>query len=317
MSHYSLSGKRIWVAGHRGMVGGAARRRLESENCDILTVTRDEVDLTSKSATKAWIAANKPDAIIIAAAHVGGIHANSARPVEFLRDNLAIALNIIDSAHQADVDRLMFLGSACIYPRSAPQPIPESALLTGPLEPTNEWYALSKIAGVKLCQAYRRQYGRDYISAMPNNLYGPGDNFDPMLSHVIPGMMSRFHGAKISGADKVTVWGTGRPRREFMYVEDLADALVHLLRCYSETEHVNVGSGEEVSIGELARLMRGAVGFEGGIDFDATKPDGMPRKFVDAGRLSATGWAPATFLREGLAKTYDWFLENAEAGKSV
>jgi GDP-L-fucose synthase len=304
---YSLEGKRVWVAGHRGMVGSALLRRLEQENCTILTVGREEVDLTRQGQVARWLGKAQPQAIFLAAAKVGGILANATTPAQFLYDNLAIALNVIDAAADMGVEKLVFLGSSCIYPKFAPQPISESALLTGPLEPTNEWYAVAKIAGLKLCQAYRRQHGCDFISAMPTNLYGPGDNFDLTTSHVIPALMRKAHEAKISGAAQMIVWGSGTPRREFLHVDDAADALVHLMTHYSGEEHVNVGSGSDLTILELAQLIARVVGFTGRISTDPSKPDGTPRKLLDTSKLMGLGWQPQVGLEEGLASTYQWF----------
>lgn len=273
---YELAGKRIWVAGHRGMVGGAVARRLAREDCEVLTAGREVVDLVDQAAVRRWMAAARPDAIVIAAARVGGIQANDTRPVDFLHDNLMIEANVMRAAHEADVERLLFLGSSCIYPRLAPQPIAEGALLTGPLEPTNEWYAVAKIAGIKLCQAYRRQYGRDWISAMPTNLYGPGDTYDLESSHVLPALLRKFHDAKISGRREVPVWGSGTPLRELLHCDDLADALVFLLRHYSHHDHINVGSGTEISIRDLAGTIARIVGCEAEPVFDAERPDGTP-----------------------------------------
>ncbi|WP_281422953.1 GDP-L-fucose synthase [Sphingomonas colocasiae] len=307
---FGLSGKRVWVAGHRGMVGSAVVYRLGREGCDILTAGRDMLDLVDQRSVREWIARERPDAIVLAAARVGGILANDTYPVDFLYDNLMIEANIIEAAHRADVNRLLFLGSSCIYPKFAPQPIPEDALLTGPLEPTNEWYAIAKIAGIKLAQAYRRQYGRDYISAMPTNLYGPGDNFDLQSSHVLPALIRKAHEAKLTGTSEIGIWGTGTPRREFLHVDDCADACTFLLKNYSNAEHVNVGSGEDVTILELARLVCDAIGFTGGIATDPGKPDGTPRKLMSADKLRGLGWTPSIGLREGIAATYDWFLAN-------
>lgn len=305
-----LTGKRVWVAGHRGMVGSAVVRRLAEENCVVLTAGRAEVDLRRQAATESWMAAQRPDAVIVAAATVGGIYANDTRPAEFLYDNLMIEANIIGAAHQLGVAKLLFLGSSCIYPRMAPQPITEDALLTGPLEPTNEWYAVAKIAGIKMCQAYRRQYGCDFISAQPTNLYGPGDNFSLSQSHVIPALMAKAHNAKIAGAKSLEVWGTGTPKREFLYVDDLADALVFLLKSYSGSVQLNVGTGEDISIADLARLVCSVVGFEGELVFDASKPDGTPRKLLDVSRLNTLGWRAETELADGLRTTYAWFCDH-------
>jgi GDP-L-fucose synthase len=307
---YPLSGKRVWVAGHRGMVGSALVRRLESENCAVLTVDRGQLDLRDGGAVKAWMQANAPHAVILAAAKVGGIVANDSWPADFLYDNLAIENAIIHGAFEANVERLLFLGSSCIYPKFAPQPITEDTLLTGPLEPTNEWYAVAKIAGIKLCQAYRRQHGRDFISAMPTNLYGPGDNFDLTSSHVIPALIRKAHEAKITGAGSMTIWGSGTPRREFLHVDDCASALVFLLQNYSGDSHVNVGSGTDVTIDELARLVMQATGFKGKLVHDASKPDGTPRKLMSNEKLAKMGWGPSIALEEGLKSTYRWFLEH-------
>ena len=310
---YPLAGKRVWVAGHRGMVGGALVRQLETENCTVLTVGRDALDLRDGRAVQAWMSANRPQAVILAAAKVGGIVANDSWPADFLFDNLAIENAIIHGAFETGVEKLLFLGSSCIYPKFAPQPIREDALLTGPLEPTNEWYAVAKIAGIKLCQAYRRQYGRDFISAMPTNLYGPGDNFDLTSSHVIPALIRKADEAKKAGATTMTIWGSGTPRREFLHVDDCASALLFLLKNYSGESHVNVGSGTDVTIEELARLVMGVVGLEGELVRDTTKPDGTPRKLMSNEKLAAMGWTPSISLEEGLAATYRWFLENKAA----
>jgi GDP-L-fucose synthase len=305
---YALAGKRIWVAGHRGMVGAAVARQLEQENCTILTAGRDRLDLRDGAAVKAWMAAEKPQAVVLAAAKVGGIVANDSWPADFLYDNLAIENAIIHGAFETGVEKLLFLGSSCIYPKFAPQPITEDALLTGPLEPTNEWYAIAKIAGIKLCQAYRRQHGCDFISAMPTNLYGPGDNFDLTSSHVIPALMRKAHEAKAAKASAMTIWGTGTPRREFLHVDDCASALVFLLKTYSADGHVNVGSGTDVTIDELAGLVMNAVGFEGTLEHDTSKPDGTPRKLMSNDKLAGMGWSPQIALLEGLKSTYQWFL---------
>jgi len=310
-SRYALNGKRVWVAGHRGMVGAALVRRLAREDCEVMTVARGEVDLTSQAGVARWMDANRPQAVIIAAAKVGGILANDTLPAEFLWQNLMIEANVIESAYRCGVEKLLFLGSSCIYPRDAPQPIPENALLTGPLEPTNEWYAVAKIAGIKLCQAYRRQYGCDFISAMPTNLYGPGDNYDLASSHVIPALIRKAHEARTRGEATMTIWGTGMPRREFLHVDDCADALVHVMQVYSEAEHINIGSGEDLTIGELARLVCDVVGFKGEIVCDTSKPDGTPRKLMSSAKLEALGWRSAIPLKEGLASAYEAFRAEA------
>ncbi len=310
---FEFAGKRVWVAGHTGMVGSALVRRLSAERCEVLTADRSEVELRDPAAVQHWVSARSPHAVFVAAGTVGGIMANSLRPVDFLSDNLLIAVNVIGACHQSRVEKLVYLGSSCIYPRLAPQPISEDALLTGPLEPTNEWYAVAKIAGLKLCQAYRRQYGSDFVSAMPTNLYGPGDTYDTEAGHVLPALIRRFHEAKAARAQSVVVWGSGRPLREFMYVDDVADACVFLARTYSGEEPVNVGTGEEISIGDLARLVAAIVGFAGEIRFDPTKPDGTPRKLLDSGKLTRMGWKPAHSLREGVQFTYRAFLSECEA----
>lgn len=307
---FDLKGKRVWVAGHRGMVGSAIVRQLEKEDCEILTISRDTLDLTLQADVFQYVADTKPDLIILAAAKVGGIFANDTYPAQFLYDNLLIEANVIGAAHLHDVKKLTFLGSSCIYPRLAEQPIEESSLLTGPLEPTNEWYAIAKIAGIKLCQAFRRQYGRDFISVMPTNLYGPHDNFDIKTSHVLPALIYKAHLAKINGKVSLEVWGSGTPLREFMHVDDCADAIVYATKYYSGEQHINIGTGEEVSIAELAKLVKNTVGFEGKIEFDKTKPDGTPRKLMDSRALRHLGWAPQISLNNGIARTYRWYLEN-------
>ncbi|WP_324353433.1 GDP-L-fucose synthase [Methyloceanibacter sp.] len=312
-SQFDISGKRIFVAGHKGLVGQALVRRLGEEPVEIVTAGRAEVDLRDQGATKAYLKRTAPDIVIVAAAKVGGILANATYPVDFLNDNLLIESNLIAGSHEADIGRLLFLGSSCIYPREAPQPMREDALLTGPLEPTNKWYAIAKIAGIMLCQAYREQYGRAYISAMPTNLYGPGDNFDLDNSHVIPALMRKVDAAARDGAPNVEIWGTGTPLREFMHVDDLADALVFLLKDYDEAGHINVGTGEEVTIAELAQRMMDAVGYRGELRFDTSKPDGTPRKVMDCSRLAALGWRPKYDLAAGLKQTYDWY--RSELGK--
>jgi GDP-L-fucose synthase len=307
---FSLSGKRIWVAGHRGMVGSALVRRLRSEACTLLTVDRDTLDLRRQRDTETWIEGQRPDAIVIAAARVGGIAANNAWPAEFIYENLAIETNIIHGAWKAGVAKLLFLGSSCIYPKLATQPIPEEALLTGALEPTNEWYAIAKIAGIKLCQAYRTQYQADFISAQPSNLYGPFDNFDLTSSHVVPALIAKVHRATRVKASFIEVWGTGRPRREFLHVDDLADALVFLLKHYSGPVPINIGSGEEVTIRELADLIAKTAAFRGNVLFDPSKPDGSPRKLLDCRRLTELGWRPRIGLRAGVKGAYDWYVDN-------
>lgn len=310
---YPLAGKRVFVAGHRGMAGSAIVRRLAREDCVVLTAARSELDLMDQAATRAWFDEHRPDAVVVAAAKVGGILANDSQPAEFLYDNLMIEANVIEAAHRHDTEKLLFLGSSCIYPKHAAQPMAEDALLTGSLEPTNEWYAIAKIAGVKLAQAYRKQHGRDFISAMPTNLYGPGDNFSLTSSHVLPALIRKAHEAKLSGADTMTIWGTGTPRREFLHVDDLADACVFLLQNYSGHEHVNVGCGEDIPILELNQLVNEIVGFKGEIVHDLSKPDGTPRKLLDTGRLAALGWRPSIALGDGIAETYAWFLARLAA----
>ncbi|MFA7347894.1 MAG: GDP-L-fucose synthase [Desulfurivibrionaceae bacterium] len=305
---------RIYIAGHRGLVGGAIVRRLEREGCArLITRTHAELDLTSQAAVQTFFAEVRPEYVFLAAAKVGGIQANNSYPADFIRDNLQIELNIIDAAYKTGAQKLLFLGSSCIYPKFAPQPMPEDCLLTGPLEETNEWYAVAKIAGIKLCQAYRRQYGFDAISLMPTNLYGPGDNFHLANSHVLPALIRKFHEAKMRAAKEVVVWGTGSPRREFLHVDDLADAAVFLMREYAGEEIVNVGVGHDLTIGELAQLVGEVVGFGGGIVYDATKPDGTPRKLLDVSRLTKLGWQARIPLRQGVAEVYQWFLENQDA----
>jgi len=305
---FDLTNKKVFLAGHRGMVGSAIVRRLRSESCSVLTAGREELDLTRQQAAERYLEQHKPDVVIVAAAKAGGIAANSAFPVDFLVDNLAIAQNLITASHKAKVRKLLFLGSSCIYPRLAPQPMTEEALLTGPLEPTNEWYAVAKIAGIKLCQAYRRQYGCDFISVMPTNLYGPGDNYHPEHSHVPAALIKRFHEAKLAGAPTVVVWGSGKPRREFLYVDDLADACVFVLRQYSGDGFLNVGMGEDVTIAEFASMVAEAVGYKGQFVFDRSKPDGAPRKLLDVSKLRALGWRARIDLKAGLAQTYADFV---------
>ncbi len=307
---FALVGRRVYVAGHRGMVGSAVVRRLADENVTVLTASRAEADLRNPAQVQAWFAANRPEVVVLAAAKVGGIHANDSFPAEFLYDNLMIEANVIEAARQHGVAKLLFLGSSCIYPKLAPQPIPEEALLTGPLEPTNEWYAIAKIAGIKLCHAYRRQYGCDFISAMPTNLYGPGDNFDLSTSHVMPALIRKAHEAKLAGAESFEIWGSGTPLREFLHVDDLADACIFLLKHYSDALPLNVGFGSDIAIGDLAELVARIIGFTGNVTRDPTKPDGTPRKLMDSGRLRALGWQPRIGLEEGIADAYRLFLED-------
>jgi len=311
---------RIYVAGHRGMVGGAILRRLHAQGAETITRTHAELDLTDQRAVAAFMAAERPDAVILAAAKVGGIHANNTYPAEFIYENLMIQSNVIHQAFAHGVRRLLFLGSSCIYPRMAAQPMREDALLTGTLEPTNEPYAIAKIAGIKLCESYNRQYGTDYRSVMPTNLYGPGDNFHPSNSHVLPALLRRFHEAVREGRDTVTIWGTGTPMREFLHVDDMAEASLFVLDLPRDVydantepmlSHINVGTGTDVTIRELAAIIAEVTGFGGHIDFDTTKPDGTPRKLMDVSRLAAMGWTARTGLRDGIAETYDWFLKHA------
>jgi GDP-L-fucose synthase len=303
-----LKGLRVFVAGHKGMVGSAVGRRLASEDCTIVTADHRVLDLTQQAATHEFIARTKPDIVIVAAARVGGILANNSFPVDFLSDNLLIAANLIGAAHSTKVRKLLFLGSSCIFPREAPQPMSESLMLTGPLEPTNQWYAVAKIAGIKLCEAYRMQYGDDFISVMPSNLYGPGDNYHPAYSHVPAGLIRRMHEAKVAGDPKVTIWGTGSPLREFLYVDDFADACVFALKHYSESEFLNVGTANELTIREFAHLVASAVGYQGEFVFDTSLPDGTPRKLLDISKLTALGWSAKTDLVTGLALTYADFV---------
>jgi len=305
---YNLSDKKVWVAGHRGMVGSAVCRQLKNEDCNIIKVGRDEVNLVNQAEVNNWMSAVKPDAIVLAAAKVGGIQANNNFPVDFLYENLMIEANIIHAAHLNNVERMLFLGSSCIYPRLADQPIKENSLLSGALEPTNEWYALAKITGIKLIQAYRKQYGYDWISAMPTNLYGPGDNYDLDSSHVLPALLRKFHEAKISKSSEVIVWGSGNPLREFMHCDDLANALLFLLKNYSDYEHINVGSSDEVSIRELVDVIAEVVGFEAKIVWDKSKPDGTPRKLMDSSNLHNLGWKDNRSLFDGISHTYESWL---------
>jgi GDP-L-fucose synthase len=306
------AGDRIYVAGHRGLVGSALVRRLEAGGCtNLLLRSRAQLDLTDAAAVDDFFGAERPQYVFLAAAKVGGIVANDTYPADFIRNNLAIQLNVIDAAHRYGVDKLLFLGSSCVYPRHAPQPMREEYLLTGPLEPTNAAYAIAKIAGIEMCRAYRRQHGAHFISVMPTNLYGPHDNFDLETSHVLPAVIRRFHEAKVTGAPAVTLWGTGSPRREFLHVDDLADACVHLMLAYDAQELVNIGWGSDISIRELADLVAGVVGYDGTIVWDASRPDGTPRKLLDTTRLAALGWQPRIHLEEGIRQTYEWYVAHA------
>ncbi|MCR9139071.1 MAG: GDP-L-fucose synthase [Alphaproteobacteria bacterium] len=311
-----MRGKRVFVAGHRGMVGSALVRRLVGEDCEVVTAPRSELDLMDQTAVLRWMRENRPDTVIIAAAKVGGILANASYPVDFLQDNLVIQSNLFGAAHDINVSKLLFLGSSCIYPKMAKQPIREESLLTGPLEPTNQWYAIAKIAGIKLCQAYREQYGADYISAMPCNLYGPGDNYDLQASHVMPALIRRFHEAKESKAETMVIWGTGTVLREFLHVDDCAEGLVHLLKHYSGSEHVNLGSGSDITILALAETIARVVGFEGDIKTDPSKPDGTPRKLMDSHFARSLGWQPGIGLEDGIAAAYQSFLD-AQSNRGV
>jgi GDP-L-fucose synthase len=303
---------KVYVAGHRGLVGSAVVRSLQRQGFENLIVrSHQDLDLTEQSAVRKFFDSTRPQAVIMAAARVGGIYANDSHPAGFLRDNLLIQDNVIDAAYRYGVEKFVFLGSSCIYPKLAPQPIKEDSLLTGPLEPTNEWYAIAKIAGVKMCQAYRREYGFNAISLMPTNLYGPGDNFDLQSSHVLPALIRKFHEAKSRGDENVEIWGTGTPRREFLHVDDLADAVVYLLQNYDGEPIVNIGWGEDVTIRELAEMVMSAIGYSGALAFDPTKPDGTPRKLLDVSRLNGLGWRPRISLNEGIAATYTWFKEHA------
>ena len=312
---FDLRGKRIYVAGHTGLAGSAIVRRLASEGCEVLTAKREDLDLTQQDATEKWIATAKPDAVFLAAARVGGIYANDAFPADFLADNLAIAVNVLRAALAVKVKKLMFLGSSCVFPRNAPQPMTEDLLLTGALEPTNEWYAVAKIAGLKLAEAYRRQFGADFISVMPTNLYGPGDNYHPENSHVPAALIRRFHEAKMKGAGEVVVWGTGKPKREFLAADDLGDACIFVMKHYSGDGFLNVGTGQEVSIEEFARLVAEIVGYRGKLVFDTNRPDGPPRKLLDISKISALGWTAKTPLRAGLQAAYNDFLARGADGR--
>jgi GDP-L-fucose synthase len=304
---FPLKGRSIFVAGHRGMVGSALVRRLAQEECGILTVGRDAVDLRDQRAVDRWFDRQRPEGVLLAAARVGGIYENDTHPGDFLYDNLAIATNVIEASRRIGVAKLLFLGSSCIYPRLAPQPMPESCLLTGPLEPTNEWYAIAKIAGLKLCQAYRRQHCCDFVSVMPTNLYGPNDNFDLLSSHVLPALLTKIDAAVREDRDEVEIWGSGRPRREFLHVDDLADAVVFLMKNWSDEEPINIGPGVDVTITDLARLIADVVGFTGRFVFDPSKPDGTPRKLLDVSKLTALGWSPRIDLAWGIRQTYEWY----------
>jgi len=310
---FDLNGKRVFVSGHNGMAGSAIMRRLERENCDIIYAPRRELDLRNSEEVDRFVAQAKPDAVFVAAGKVGGIRANSTFPADFIADNLAIALNTIRSAHRCGVKKLVYLGSSCIYPREAAQPMMPEMLLSGPLEPTNQWYAVAKIAGIKLCEAYRKQHGADFVSVMPTNLYGPGDNYHPEDSHVPAALVRRFHEAKIDSAESVLVWGTGTPQREFLAVDDLADACVFVMKSYSDLEFLNVGTGVDIPIAEFARLIAEVVGFRGKINFDTSRPDGAPRKLLDVSRINALGWRATTPLREGLQRMYADFVEHYDA----
>ena len=310
---FPLEGRCIFVAGHRGMVGSALVRRLEQQECRILTVARDAVDLRDQLAVDRWFDEHRPEAVLLAAARVGGIHDNETHPGDFLYDNLAIATNVIEAARRTGVAKLMFLGSSCIYPRLAPQPMPETCLLSGSLEPTNEWYAIAKIAGLKLCQAYRRQHGCDFVSVMPTNLYGSNDNFDLLAGHVLPALLAKIDAAVREGRGTVEIWGSGRPRREFLHVDDLADAIVFLMKTWSEDEPINIGTGTDVTIAELARTIADVVGFTGQFVYDNSKPDGTPRKLLDISKLTALGWRPRIALEAGIRQTYEWYRASGVA----
>ena len=311
---FAFKGRRVWVAGHNGMVGSAICRRLATEDCEILTADRRAVDLRRPADVEKWMVEARPEAVFVAAARVGGVLANATYPADFIYDNMMIEANVIHAAWRLGVAKLLFLGSSCIYPRLAAQPIPEEALLGGPLEPTNQWYAIAKIAGIKLCEAYRQQYGCDFISAMPTNLYGPNDNFDLGTSHVLPALIAKIHDAKTAGRPSVEIWGSGKPLREFLHVDDLADATVFLMRNYSAAQHINVGAGKEIAIAELARLIAEVIGYEGRFTFDPNRPDGTPRKLLDVSRLTALGWQARITLRDGIAETYAAYRRALETG---
>ena len=309
-SKFELAGKRVWVAGHRGMAGAAIARRLAREDCELITVAHNELDLGQQAGVEAWMAANRVDGVFVAAAHVGGILANNTRPADFLYRNLAIASNVIEGARRTGVKKLLFLGSSCIYPRLAPQPMREEMLLTGPLEPTNEAYAIAKIAGIKLCETYRRQYGCDFVSVMPTNLYGPGDRYDAREGHVVAALIMKIHAAKMDESPTVELWGTGTPRREFLYSEDLADACVFVMKNYSDVQFLNVGTGRDMTILELAERIARVIGWRGMFTFDRSKPDGSPRKVLDVSGLAALGWTAPTQFEEGIKAAYEWYVSN-------
>jgi GDP-L-fucose synthase len=311
MSHYSfnISGKKIFIAGHNGMVGGAVLRKLTNEDCIIQTAERSELDLMNQNEVSLWFKKNKPDVVLLCAAKVGGIYANNKFPVDFLYNNLTIQTNILSESFKNDVKKLVFLGSSCIYPRDCEQPMSEKSLLTGSLESTNEWYAIAKIAGIKLCQAYRKQYKKDYISAMPTNLYGPGDNYDLSSSHVIPALLRKCHEAKINKEESMEVWGTGTVKREFLHVDDCAEAIIHLLKFYSGSEQVNIGTGTDITIKELTKTIQKVIDYDGGIKFDSSKPDGTPRKLLDTSKINSLGWSPKISLEKGLKKVYEDFVK--------
>lgn len=313
MAKFDLYGKRVFVAGHGGMVGSAIVRRLKQEHCTILSASRGQLDLTQQNSVMAWFSEHKPDVLFIAAGKVGGIFANDTLPAEFIYENLMIEANLIEAAHKYNLEKLLFLGSSCIYPRDANQPISEASLLTAPLEESNQWYAIAKIAGIKMCQAYRKQHGSDFISAMPTNLYGPGDNFHPQYSHVPAALLKRFHDAKCSGDQNVSVWGSGAVRREFLHVDDLADACIFLMKNYSNDSHVNVGTGSDIKISEFAQIIQQTVKFAGEIVYDTTKQDGTPRKVLDVSKINALGWKAKIALETGLERYYQWFLSNQAA----
>ncbi len=315
MRKFELAGRRVWVAGHRGMAGSAIVRRLAIENCEVITATHRELDLRKQEDVNAWMAERRIDAVFMAAATVGGILANSTRPAEFIYDNLAMGINVIEGARQCGVEKLLFLGSSCIYPRTALQPMREEMLMTGPLEPTNEWYAIAKIAGMKLCQAYRRQYGCDFVSVMPTNLYGPADRYDAQRGHVVAALIIKIHAAKMANSPTVELWGSGAPKREFLFSEDLADACIFVMKNYSDEMFLNVGTGQEMTILQLAQSIARVVGWKGEFTFDRTKPDGMPRKVMDVSRLAELGWRAYTEFETGMHETYRWYVENiAETG---